>query len=150
MPSFTQVSENGYIDVFGSKHVHPDTGKKLPLGEYPIGLERAVGFGWGTESASFCIPALHNLVNEVDAARSALQAGQPVEAIDATLQAALDAINEVSAEDSGIAGRLRKLISKPMRRVRGGGRFKPDPGNMQLMRELYTIKNYATKQTAYC
>lgn len=140
----------GYIDVFGSKHVHPKTGQRLALGEYPIGLERSVGHGWGTESASFCIPALHMLVEQVDEARAALRAGDPASALDTTLQAALDAINEVSSEDSGIAGQLRKRISGPLRRVRGEGRFKPDPGNVQLMRALTALRNYTTKQTAYC
>jgi hypothetical protein len=66
--------DHGYTDAFGPDHVTPD-GKKLPSGQYPVGLARQVGFGWGTQSVSFCVPALRQVKDHIQAAQNALRSG---------------------------------------------------------------------------
>lgn len=64
--------DHGYTDAFGPNHVTPD-GQKLPSGQYPVGLARQVGFGWGTQSVSFCVPALRQVRDHIKAAQDALR-----------------------------------------------------------------------------
>ena len=54
----------GYIDTYGRLHRTPE-GKALPQGQYPIGLTREVGFGWGTQESAFCIPELMRLKEDL-------------------------------------------------------------------------------------
>jgi predicted DNA-binding WGR domain protein len=50
-------TRKGYVDAYdSSQHKSPD-GRTLPMGRYPVGLTRDVGFGWGTQEAAFCTPA---------------------------------------------------------------------------------------------
>ena len=65
---------HGYTDAFGPNHKTPD-GKPLPSGQYPVGLARAVGFGWGTQSVSFCVPALRQVADHLKNAQVALKRG---------------------------------------------------------------------------
>jgi predicted DNA-binding WGR domain protein len=55
---------DGYIDAYGRFHRTPD-GKALPQGQYPVGLTRSVGFGWGTQESAFCIPVLKRLQEDL-------------------------------------------------------------------------------------
>lgn len=66
--------DHGYTSAFGPEHTTPD-GKPLPSGQYPVGLARAVGFGWGTQSVSFCVPALRQVSEHLKNAQSALKKG---------------------------------------------------------------------------
>jgi hypothetical protein len=66
--------DHGYIDVFGPGHVTPE-GKPLPAGQYPVGLAREVGFGWGTQSVSFCVPALRQVSEHLRDAQGSLRRG---------------------------------------------------------------------------
>jgi len=64
---YRQKAGKGYVDAW--KH-------KLPKGQYPVGLTRSVGFGHGTQSAAFCIPALRTIRDHLADAKSSLQAEQ--------------------------------------------------------------------------
>ena len=66
--------DHGYTDAFGPDHVTPD-GKKLPSGQYPVGLARRVDFGWGTQSVAFCVPALRQVADHLRDAQIALRTG---------------------------------------------------------------------------
>lgn len=57
---YREKTSKGYTDAWGPDHKTPD-GKPLPKGQYPIGLKRDVGFGWGVQEAAFCIPALRQI-----------------------------------------------------------------------------------------
>jgi hypothetical protein len=140
----------GYKDAFGDNHVSPVDGKKLPMGQYPVGLNRAAPFGWGTQSVAQCIPALRNLKGILDEAISQIANHGPAVGITEQLGSALAQIRMVSHADSTMGSKLQAIISKAMRRAEGGGRFLPDPDSAALMTILKTVRNYVTKQTSYC
>jgi len=66
----------GYIDTYGPLHKTPD-GKKLPQGQYPVGLTREVGFGRGTQESAFCIPELKRLQEDLVKHQSVLSRTLP-------------------------------------------------------------------------
>ena len=53
----------GYVDAW--KH-------KGAKGQYPVGLTRDVGFGWGVQEAAFCTPALRSVQDLLKDAQAAL------------------------------------------------------------------------------
>ena len=138
-----------YVDAFGREHRTPD-GKKLPMGQYPVGLARQTGFGWGTQSVSKCIPGLRQVQEALEDARSEIQqTGESAEIKD-HLDSALRLIGTVAHEDSTMAQKLKKLLGRPYRRVSGSPRFLPDPEGRALGKELFSILNYVKKQLSYC
>ncbi len=145
---------HGYTSAFSSKHVSPISGKKLPQGQYPIGLTRDAPFDWGNQSVTRCIPALKALVEQIEAAKTALEADSeayfPPDEVADHLADALEAIDEVVHADSSMGGKLKKILGRARRRAVGAGRFKPDPGNRKFRSELVTIINYISKQTSFC
>lgn len=141
---------HGYIDAFGPEHVTPD-GKRMPMGQYPVGLSRAVGFGWGSQSVTQCIPALFDLVAILREARDQATANNVrAEEVHATLGQTVDILRQVTHADSTMGQKLMKIIGKPYRRLGGSPRFLPDPEGRALARELGTIVNYVRKQLSYC
>jgi len=46
---YREKTGTGYVDAW--RH-------KLPKGQYPVGLKRDVGFGWGVQETAFCVPSL--------------------------------------------------------------------------------------------
>ena len=125
----------GYQDAF----------KNRPLGQYPVGLERTVGFGWGTQSATVCVPALRNLLAEIN---EAIEAGS-VDDVDEMVQSLEDAQRFIKQiEDSSMLREIEKLMRGPVSRLRGKPRFIPDP--TRTMSELKTLSNYLRRQLAEC
>jgi len=57
----------GYVDAW--RH-------QGPKGQYPVGLTRDVGFGWGVQETAFCIPSLRNIRDHLDAARTLIKQGE--------------------------------------------------------------------------
>ena len=125
----------GYQDAF----------KNRPLGQYPVGLERSVGFGWGTQSATVCVPALRNLLAEIN---GAIEAGS-VDDVNEMAQSLEDAQRFIGQiEDSSMLREIEKLMRGPVSRLRGKPRFIPDP--TRTMSELKTLSNYLRRQLAEC
>ena len=125
----------GYQDAFENR----------PLGQYPVGLERTVGFGWGTQSATVCVPALRNLLAEIN---GAIEAGS-VNDVDEMAQSLEDAQRFIKQiEDSSMLREIEKLMRGPVSRLRGHPRFIPDPA--KTMGELKTLSNYLRRQLAEC
>lgn len=147
---YKSKTRKGYVDAFGPAHKSPIDGKKLKMGEYPLGLVREIGFGWGSQSMGQCIPALRDMVEHLDAAIKEIQEQGKSDHIKEDLDDALGTISAVAKEDSSMAGKLRKYISHVIRRVSGSPRFLPDPEGRKLMKDIRTIINYVKKQTAYC
>jgi predicted DNA-binding WGR domain protein len=140
-----------YIDAFGPAHKDPKTGKKLPMGQYPIGLYRpGLGFGWGTQSIGACIPALRDLQGSVTAAIESIESGDTALEIQQDLTAALADIERGAVEDSTMATKLKRQLGAAVRRLTGGPRFLPDPEGRKLRKQLVAIRNYVGKQLAYC
>jgi hypothetical protein len=110
-----------------------------------------VGFGWGTQSVTRCIPALSDLVGVLREAREQAEAHNArAEQVHQTLSRTLDILRQVTHADSTMGQKLAKIIGKPYRRLSGSPRFLPDPEGRALARELGTIINYVTKQLSYC
>ena len=141
---------HGYKDAFGPDHVSPIDGKKLPMGQYPVGLTRQVGFGWGTQSITQCVPALHQLTDQLASALRATSQKEATADIKVKLEATNALLNALTHADSSMASKLKGAIGKVLRRLEGSPRFLPDPDGVQLARELKTIITYITKQTSYC
>jgi len=140
-----------YIDAFGPAHKDPETGKKLPMGQYPIGLYRpGLGFGWGTQSIGACIPALRDLQGAVTAAIESIESGDTALEIQQDLTAAMADIERGAVEDSSMASKLKRQLGATIRRLTGGPRFLPDPEGRKLRKQLVAIRNYVGKQLAYC
>ena len=146
--------DHGYKDAFSreSGHVSPQSGKALPQGQYPVGLARKPGFGWGTQSITQCIPALRELNEQIAAAQEEIARQGRSDVIKAALEKALSYIRTVAHEDSTMGRQLATLISKPLRRVSivTMGRFLPDPEGKALRKELNTLSVYMEKQLSYC
>ena len=127
----------GYVDTFGSKHVDAN-GKRLKQGEYPVGLARGVGFGWGVQEMAFCVPALRGIGEQIAAA---LDPNDGTSAL-VDLKAALRLVSGVP--DSNMAGKITKYIGGAMREINRGA------DQMVINKRLFTIKNYIDKQVALC
>ncbi len=63
MKKYRAKTGKGYVDAW--KH-------KGAKGQYPVGLTRDVGFGWGTQEAAFCTPALREVQMLLKDAQGAL------------------------------------------------------------------------------
>ena len=140
----------GYIDAFGPKHINPMDGKKLPMGQYPVGLTREVGFGWGSQSVTTCIPGLRQLQEQIAAAQVEIAGKGRSDTVVSALESAIQFIRTIAHEDSSMAGKLLRQMGKPLRRAQGSPRFLPDPEGKALTKELNTISRYVEKQLSYC
>lgn len=144
----TRVS-HGYTDAFGADHTTPD-GHKLPMGEYPVGLTRKPGFGWGSQSITTCSPVLHDLGEALSMARSEIQMTGRSDAIKDKLENAVTALRTLAHTDSTMASKIAAAMSKVLRRLSGSPRFLPDPEGRAMALELQTIQRYVSKQMSLC
>ena len=143
---YSSKTRKGYVDAFGAKHKSPN-GKKLPMGEYPVGLVRNPGFGWGSQSVTTCIPGLRQLQVAVG---EAIEAGEDRDtvAIDKALDEALMLVTRL--EDSSMASKVKGFLKAPMNRMRGAPRYLPDSDGTEVTKELRRLNNYLTKQLSLC
>ena len=140
---------HGYVSAFDNKHRTPD-GKALPMGQYPVGLTREVGFGWGTQSVTFCIPGLRQLEVALQEAREEIADTGRSEAVKEHLLEAQNLIRNVAHADSTMGQKLMRAMGKPFRRVNESPRFLPDADGRKLSLELQTIIRYIVKQLSLC
>ena len=152
----------GYLDSYNPKmHVSPTTGERLPMGQYPVGLTRKPGFGWGTQSATMCIPGLRSLQEKVDGAIRELDEGKDLPEILADMENADRIISALMRNPDAMDKELNrsmgdviaKIMQPAMRRIKAiqgqpVSRILPDL--TKLRSELVWIKNYIRKQLAYC
>lgn len=156
----------GYKDTFNGKmHVSPATGERLPLGQYPVGLTRVPGFGWGTQSATACIPSLRDLSEKVDAAINEMEEDNDLAMLLADMEGAQRIINQLmrnpvaidTETNMSMGDVLDAALKTPLNRIRalqgmarsGPGRL-PDLDREKLRRELVAIRNYIRKQLSHC
>lgn len=123
----------GYKDTF-----------KTSRGQYPIGLTRQVGFGWGTQEITRTpgvIPALRKLIADLD------------QAIYSGLDGDVDGVSVALAEmgrllldlpDSTMAREIEKKLKAPANRLLGTAGYNADP--RLIVRDLKVVKNYLTQQ----
>lgn len=127
--------QRGYTDAF----------KTRPLGQYPVGLSRSVGFGWGTQSITQCVPALRELSFKIDEVLRDVDR-EDLGSLQTDIQAARDLLD--SLPSSSMATELDKLLHPPMNRLLGNPRFIQDPA--RTMGELKTVHNYLRRQLVDC
>lgn len=144
----TRVS-HGYVDAFGADHTTPD-GHKLPMGEYPVGLTRKPGFGWGSQSITQCSPVLYDLGEALSMARSEIQMTGRSDAIKDKLEGAMTVLRTLAHADSTMATKIAAAMAKVLRRLSGSPRFLPDPEGLAMSLELQTIQRYVSKQMSLC
>lgn len=155
----------GYKDAFNRKmHVGPQGGP-LPFGQYPVGLTRDPGFGWGSQSATRCIPSLRDLQEKLDGALNELEEDSDLTMLLADVEAAQRLIallmrNPLAVEyetNKSMGDILNTAMRTPINRMKmlqggtrqGPGRL-PDLDRGKLRSELVAIRNYVRKQLSYC
>jgi len=140
----------GYIDVWGPRHKSPD-GKQLPKGQYPVGLKRDVGFGWGVQEAAFCIPALRALAGELLQAQDALNSMQFADASEFLDSAASTAKFQIRSVDSSMAKKINDNIAHMQGRASKllAGEF--DSNSVRDWKTaLSRLMSYIDKQLSVC
>ena len=125
----------GYKDAF----------KTQPVGQYPVGLDREVGFGWGTQEIVGCVPALRDMATLIDTALAEIRADDAPDLLLA-LEGMAGLLSDFPRSDMSkqVATRLRA----PLARMKKNPRFIDDPSRTQ--KELKTLKNYIDRQTKEC
>jgi len=137
------------LDVEFAKRIrsrgYSDAMKTRPLGQYPVGLDRTVGFGWGTQGITKCVPALRDLSVVVSTAYAEVAQDDPVD----LMTALMDAAKLVHGlESSSMAKELAKFLRPPLERLKKNPRFIDDPDRVQ--KELMTMKRYIDRQLKEC
>jgi len=169
--TYREKTGKGYKDAFNRMmHVSPASGETLPLGQYPVGLTREVGFGWGTQSATKCIPSLRDLQEKIDGALGTILEVKEADHSDlseilADLQAADRIINGLMRNQEAIDDTnqsmgdiLAGMLAMPMKRINAlmGTMGRAQVGRpiildrQNLREELVAIKNYVRKQLSHC
>jgi len=135
---------HGYTDAFGRNHVSPVDGSKLPQGEYPVGLTRAPGFGWGSQSVTMCVPGLKQMQTEIATAMDLLKGGYDADAdaIQAALDKAQRQLTFLAREDSSMARKIEQYLDKAVHATVGDSRT--------LFSALKNLNTYVTKQLSFC
>jgi len=124
----------GYKDAF----------KSQPVGQYPVGLDRNVGFGWGTQAITKCVPALRDMSVMISTALAEVEQDDP-----ADLLAALEGMAAlVSDIPDSMASEVAKRMRGPVNRMKKNPRFIADPA--KTSRELRTLKRYIDRQVSEC
>lgn len=138
-----EKTRKGYIDAFGPKHEM--NGRKLPMGEYPVGLDRQVGFGWGTQSVVKVLPQLKGVLTQVQQAYQQMERGSSLEMISASIQSAERALKALERNDEGsMIAKLLEQITPVSRMIQEAD---PDMQNdVKLTLALNRFINYLTKQ----
>jgi hypothetical protein len=127
----------GYQDAFKSR----------PVGQYPVGLQRDVGFGWGSQSATVCVPQLRQLQQDIDAALVAGDLGD-LDVLQIRLEEAQRIVN--SLERSSMATELAKHLRGPLSSVSSTDADRFFSEKTKVTRELKTLSNYIRRQVAEC
>ncbi len=112
MKKYRAKTGKGYVDAW--KH----SGAK---GQYPVGLTRDVGFGWGVQEAAFCVPALRSVQELLVDAKSSLASGdyngasalQDEAAVLARRSRGSDMLKKVSDNIKHMQGRAVQVIADP-------------------------------------
>jgi predicted DNA-binding WGR domain protein len=145
----------GYIDALSGqdkRHRTPD-GRKVQKGEYPIGLDSAVGFGWQNQSVTQCSPALRQLNQAIFHGLEHIrnptnESGASRDLLISDLEKAKNLIS--GFEDSSTANKVKTLIRVPLGRLRKDPKYLDDPEGVRIYKELKRIHNYVSKQLSNC
>jgi predicted DNA-binding WGR domain protein len=127
---YREELRDGYTDTFLKNR-----------GQYPIGLTRTVGFGWGTQDAtesSDAIPALRKLIVKLDAA---IDAGDRMDTDDMSVSMAEVSRILFDMPASSMATELQRKLSTPAKQLLSG-----EVNPKLLSRALKVVRNYLENQ----
>lgn len=127
---YREEIRDGYTDTFLKNR-----------GQYPIGLTRTVGFGWGTQDAtesSDAIPALRKLIVKLDAA---IDAGDRMDTDDMSVSMAEVSRILFDLPNSSMATELQRRLSTPAKQLLSG-----EVNPKLLVRALKNARNYLDNQ----
>jgi predicted DNA-binding WGR domain protein len=132
--------KKGYISAYGDYHRAPD-GKKLPMGQYPVGLDTNPG-SWSNQQVNSCKPVLIKLksaINDAIADSSETRVNTRILKDLKTAYTLTDSLTESMAQK--VKEKIRKLIA----RIEGtNGRWKRDP--LTIKKELISLQKYLSLQ----
>lgn len=140
---------HGYTDAFGPDHKTPN-GKSMPSGQYPVGLARKVDFGWGTQSVSFCVPALRQVAEHLKNAQIALKNGDIETAANSQNLAEHQAQQVLKADSSmgqKILDNLQHMQGRAALLLAGRGEASEEAN---WTTALSRLTNYLDKQLSTC
>lgn len=136
--------KRGYISAFGDYHRSPN-GKKLPQGQYPLGLESNAG-SWANQDINSCKPALKQLSRKLLQATLDAELGEVGQDLLQDLELAWSLTDGLTGS---MATEVRKRMKAPLERLRGTNRrFAFDP--FKIVKELKTLSNYLERQLSRC
>jgi len=138
-----------YIDAFGPKHKTPD-GKKLPMGEYPIGLDRKPSFGHGVQQMAKCSPYLRQMLKRLEEASAMTDRDESTQKIVQALAAADGMVKWLADADGEMGKKVRGMIRDIIGRLQGVGKYLPDETGVQMVRDMNRLTNYLEKQLSLC
>jgi len=139
---------SGYIDAFGNKHRTPD-GKKLPMGEYPVGLGDVGGL-WKGEEAAACVPELRYMMDSLGQAMGA-SSREDAQGLLSALEDAQGTL--LRMERSDLSQALTKMMRKPLGRMQGARQdlaLGIIPEKSKTVREIGTMLRYLNKRLSLC
>jgi predicted DNA-binding WGR domain protein len=136
--------KKGYVSAFGDYHRAPNN-RKLPLGQYPVGLDSHAG-SWANQSVISCKPSLIKLKKALEEA--VLDAEQGLMGQDL-----IEDLESVFALTTGLeesmAKEVQKKLRKPLSRLKGdNNRLKPNP--FKVVKELDSLYRYLSLQLSLC
>lgn len=132
--------KKGYISAYGDYHRAPD-GKKLPIGQYPVGLDSNAG-SWRNQEINSCKGILISLKDKLNEAVLEAESGDVGRDLLADLEDAYALTSDLGESMGQI---VREKLRKPLERIRGTNRrFKKDPAI--IVKELKSLRKYLTLQ----
>ncbi len=120
---------------------YKDAMKTRPVGQYPVGLSRTVGFGWGTQGIVNSVGDLRKLSDLLTEARADVSKDNAPALLEALRQ--MKGVLE-GMPNSSMAKELQALLKAPVSRMELNPRFIADP--VKTQRELATLKRYIDRQ----
>ena len=130
-----RIRQRGYSDAM----------KTRPLGQYPVGLSRDVGFGWGTQKITQCVPQLRDFSELINQAVLDVMSGDA-----GTFRDDMQAMKGLldTLPNSSMALEIGKLLRPPLSRLEQNPRFLADPKKTQS--ELTKLRRYIDRQIKEC
>lgn len=136
--------KKGYISAFGDYHRAPNN-KKLPLGQYPVGLESHAG-SWANQSVISCKPVLMKLKRALEEAVLDAEQGQVGQDLIEDLESAFALTSKL---EESMAQEVQKKLRKPLSRLKGdNSRLKFNP--FKVEKELRSLSTYLSLQLSLC
>lgn len=131
--------KKGYISTYGDYHRN-QMGQKLPLGQYPVGLESSGGI-WANQPVVSCKPVLRKLITQIARSEAQVETGSVGPALLRSLEAAYET---TSSLEESMAAIVKTKLRAILNRVKGEGRHRPDP--IKITKEIKSLHKYLDLQ----